>query len=56
MAEKSVFIAIAYILKSFDISPARDRNGEQIIPPPTYFVGLLTYVPTFSLVVLNVTL
>lgn len=32
IAEGSLFIAIASVLAAFDISKARDENGEEIVP------------------------
>ena len=42
MADNSVFIAIAFILKVFDIIPARDSDGKEIPVIPAFTSGFMS--------------
>ena len=44
MADNSVFIAIATILRLFDISPPKDGMGNDIQPVYDWTSGLFSYV------------
>ena len=44
LAEASVWIVIATILASFDISPGKDENGNPITPKAEFNVALTRYV------------
>ena len=43
-AEATLWITIAQILATFDISPAKDADGRDIIPELNASSGLLSYV------------
>jgi hypothetical protein len=42
MGRSTDWIAIASILSTFDISPALDEHGQEIIPEEIYQSGLAT--------------
>lgn len=42
MGRSTDWIAIACVLSAFDISPALDENGREIIPEELYKSGLAT--------------
>lgn len=44
LAESSVWIVLATLLTVFDIRPAKDEQGSDIIPPEEFNTGLTRYV------------
>ncbi|KAF8478751.1 cytochrome P450 [Gautieria morchelliformis] len=48
MADNSVFIAIASILKVFDITPARDGSGNEIPVLAAFTSGFMSHPETFQ--------
>ncbi|KIJ28821.1 hypothetical protein M422DRAFT_189274 [Sphaerobolus stellatus SS14] len=44
MAENSLFIAVASILQNFDITPARDSSGKEVMPEYEWTSGFFSYV------------
>ncbi|KAI0076589.1 cytochrome P450 [Panus rudis PR-1116 ss-1] len=46
LASDTMWIVIASILASFDISPAEDRNGEKIIPAEDFYCNTF-FVPSY---------
>lgn len=55
MAYDMMWIAIACILAVFDISPAKDENGQDILPPVENDPGFTVYVFLRSLRYLRLT-
>lgn len=45
LASNSVWISIASILATFEISKAKDANGKEIHPDPEFTTGIVWYVP-----------
>ncbi|KIJ28818.1 hypothetical protein M422DRAFT_189306 [Sphaerobolus stellatus SS14] len=43
MAENSLFIAVASICQNFDITPARDSSGKEVMPEYEWTSGLFSY-------------
>ena len=46
MADNSIFIAIAFILKVFSITPAKDGNGNEIPVNVAFTSGMISLVDT----------
>ncbi|KIJ24479.1 hypothetical protein M422DRAFT_274730 [Sphaerobolus stellatus SS14] len=42
MAEHSLFIAVASILQNFDITPARDSSGKEVMPEYEWTSGAVS--------------
>lgn len=50
MAEASIWIALVTLLSVFNICPAKDENGKNIIPPAEFETALTRYVYPFLIV------
>ncbi|KAF8573501.1 cytochrome P450 [Ramaria rubella] len=48
LADNSVFIGIATILQVFDITPAKDTDGNEITVEPLFTSGFLSYPEAFQ--------
>lgn len=48
-AEASIFIAIASIISTFDISPAKDKDGNDMIPPQRMVNAIILHPEAFKL-------
>lgn len=46
-ADSSLYIAIAYVLATFDISKAKDANGKDIEPKISFTAGLVNHLDPF---------
>ncbi|EMD40133.1 hypothetical protein CERSUDRAFT_151114 [Gelatoporia subvermispora B] len=47
-SDMSLYINVAYILHTFDITPAIDANGRAILPKPKMTSGMLSYPMPFE--------
>ncbi len=47
LAFASVWIVVATILAKFDISPAKDKDGRDIIPEMVFSTGITRYGLSF---------
>lgn len=49
MAYDTFWLAVATMLATFDISKAKDKDGNSILPDPEPVGGLIKYVVSFVL-------
>lgn len=46
-ADSMLFISMARILAAFDIRPAKDENGEEVIPDIKFNSSIVRYVSSY---------